>query len=718
MNKKARSAASAPDCSAETSARIMVVEDEALVARDLRRRLERIGYEVIGTCGKPTPARTLALEQHPDLILMDINLNAEIDGIDLSQQIRTQIDVPVVFCTAYSDDEVLARATGTTPYGYVLKPFDDRELEIAVEIALYRHRSEQAQLENAKRLEAVLNAIDDGVIACDPEGQVFLANPQAERWLRRGGDQAIGQPVQDLLRFRDIESGDLNPVCTTVLEEHRTLENDRQLLITAKQQELPIELTATQIEGKTNLSGGAVFAFRDISRRLAYEEEIERNAFFEPLTGLPNRRLFMDRLDLAFRRSQRERSSELAVMFVDLDRFQSINEAEGHDRGDEVLRLVAGRITGALRDTDTVTRFSADTFVCLLDRITDPAIIRNIASKIQGAIAQPFDLGNQPINLTASVGTAISSHSSYRDNQDIVRDADAALHQAKQAGPASQVIFEAPMRDTSQRHFKLSGLLKHAIDQGMISVHYQPIVRAHSGKLVKLEALARWGDKELGVITPGEFIPLAEKTGLIQQLGHLVLDTVCQQIAQWEQDGSTAPVVGVNLSPAQFAVDDLVTVIHQTLNAHNVDPRQIEFEVTESAAMDNLDHTVQVLNRCAASGIQISIDDFGTGYSSLAYLKRMPFNTLKIDRSFVTEVVHSSEDQALVKGIIAMAHELNLQVLAEGVETGSQADLLRKFGCDYLQGYLFGKPVPAAAIEPLIKDSRTLLGQPTEAVGS
>ncbi len=679
-----------------TKARIMIVEDQGLVARDVQRRLERMGYDVVGTQGKPAPAMAMALAEKPDLVLMDINLNAEQDGIDVAIAIQKEIDIPVVYCTAYSDDEMLQRASVTTPYGYVLKPFEDRELEITIEIALFKHRAELAQQLDSLRLEATMDGIADAVVACDATGQVFLFNPRAEAMIEISAQEAIGADIDELLHLKDIDSGaEKVDVKRSLLERAEPIRELRQVLISESGSATPIDLSATPIKLAGQERGGVVVAFRDISKQLSYEEQIQKNAFVEPLTGLPNKNLFVDRLKVALRRTWRQQGYVCGVLFVDLDGFRNINESEGHDLGDQVLKLVSGRIERALRDTDTVTRFSADTFVCLLDGLSGEPELQRVVSAVQSAIARPFDLGDHLMNLTATIGAALSSESDYADHQEMLRDADSAMHQAKLRGSGLYAMFEAPMRDSAVRSVKLAGRMQQAMADGAMKVYYQPIVEAESEQIVALEALLRWRSPELGQISPSEFIPVAEQTGLITMLGEHVLNQVCRQLKDWQDAGVPLRTVGINLSPTQFNDGRLIHQLADTLAGHELAARWLGLEITETTAMSEVERSIEVLNRCVDLGLKISIDDFGTGYSSLAYLKRLPLHTLKIDRAFITDIVHSQEDQAIVKGIIAMAHELRLDVLAEGIEDANQAKMLRDFGCDYLQGFLFGRPSTA-----------------------
>ncbi|MDJ0657834.1 MAG: EAL domain-containing protein [Xanthomonadales bacterium] len=690
------------DISTATPARIMVVEDQALVALDIESRLRRMGYEVVARCGKPEPAVAQALELKPDLILMDINLNADMDGIEVAEAIHARENIPIIFCTAYSNDEILERAKLTTPCGYVLKPFDDRELEINISMVLYKHGVEAQMHRNAERLTATMDSINDAVIACDGDGRIFLFNPRARSILNMTPQNVQGALIDDVLHLKDITSkAEKISIRQRVLDDGECYRDLRQLLVTTAGDLVPVEMSATLID--PDQRGGAVIAFRDISRQIAHEEELQRNSFVEPLTGLPNREVFMDRLRVAFRLTRRLEDHRCAVMFINVDRFRSINDGVGHEMGDQVLRLLGGRIESCLRDSDTLTRLSADTFVCLLDLVESEKEISNMVQLIQHRVAENFDLGDHLINLTASVGIAISDQAAYQDYQELLRDADTALHQAKLRGPGSFMIFDRPMRESALKTLELKSGLRRALENDELSIHFQPIYCAQSGNLSGLEALLRWHSPQHGTVSPDEFIPLAEETGLIESIGTYVLVSVCRQIRYWEGQGLSVPRVSVNLSGSQFQNRELAVQVGQALARFNLNASQLTIEVTESMAMNDVESSIRILQQIESMGMRIAVDDFGTGYSSLAYLKRLPLHTLKIDRSFVTDLVHNADEQAIIKGIIAMAHELRLEVLAEGVESQEQADLLKSFGCDHLQGFHLGRPASAYKITSLLE---------------
>jgi len=680
--------------------RVLVVEDEVLVARDIQARLQRMGYDVVGTVARGEDAVSTALAKLPDLILMDINLRGEMDGIEAAIRINEVRSIPVIFCTAYSNDEVLERAKITSPFGYVLKPFDNRELEINIEIALFKHQVEQDLAKTKQNLDATLTNVSDGVIAADHSGRVILINAVAEKITGCPTQQSRKAMLDELLVLEAFEPGQpainlLNPQTFAYWKQFSGL---RQLLVRPDGRRVPIELSANFLDDDEHLT---VVTFRDISQQLSYEETIQRNAFFDGLTELPNRALFIDRLDSSINRRKRGKPDHFSVVFVDLDGFAVINEGLGHDVGDQVINEVGQRIAKTIRPDDTVSRFSGDIFAVLLDPVDSVTGSIQACQRILNAIQDPMEIGEVLLNLTATVGIAVNK-GEYQSAEDMLRDADTALHRAKSDAQGSYVLFDNAMYEDAVKFIDRKSGMQQAIIQGEFEVHYQPIVSVQTGELVSMEALIRWPHPQEGMISPAEFIPIAESTGLILPLGEFVLRSVCDQVRRWNDMGHNGFRVAVNFSARQFELD-LTDLVQRVLCDSGISPDTIALEITEGIAMKNLERNTQMLSDLKALGVSISMDDFGTGYSSLSYLKRFPLNTIKIDRSFIKDIHENEDDQEITRAIIAMGQSLKLATLAEGVETEEQVEILRSYGCDYIQGYFFSKPLAADEMTSYLK---------------
>ncbi|MEK9822595.1 MAG: EAL domain-containing protein [Gammaproteobacteria bacterium] len=672
--------------------RLLVVEDEVLVARDIQARLQRMGYEVVGTVARGEDAVSTALAESPDLILMDINLKGEMDGIEAATQINEVSSVPVIYCTAYSNDEVLERAKITSPFGYVLKPFDNRELEINIEIALFKHQVEQDLAKTKQNLDATLTNVSDGVIAADKTGQVILINAVAESLTDCSGERSKNAMLDEVLVLEAFEPGQpainlLNPETFVYWKQFSGM---RQLLVRPDGTRIPIELSANSLDDGEHLT---VVTFRDISQQLNYEETIQQNAFYDGLTELPNRSLFVDRLDSSIKRRKRGRPDHFSVVFVDIDGFAVINEGLGHDVGDQIINEVGKRIAKTIRPDDTVSRFSGDIFALLLDPVDSAPGSIQATQRILDAIQDPIEVGGVHLNITATFGIAVNK-GDYQTAEDMLRDANTALHRAKADAQGSYVVFDNAMYEDAVRFIDRKSGMQQALAAGEFEVYYQPIVSAQTGKLVSMEALLRWPHPQDGMISPTEFIPIAESTGLILPLGEFVLRSVCDQVRIWNDMGHDGFRVAVNVSVRQFELD-LTDLLQRVLHDSGISPESIALEITEGIAMKNLERNSQMLSELKELGLSISMDDFGTGFSSLSYLKRFPLDTIKIDRSFINEIHESSDDQEITRAIIAMGQSVKLKTLAEGVETDEQLEILRSYGCDYIQGFFYGKPMTA-----------------------
>ncbi|MFZ8977540.1 MAG: two-component system response regulator [Pseudohongiellaceae bacterium] len=534
--------------------RLLVVEDEVLVARDIQARLQRMGYEVVGTVARGEDAVSTALAESPDLILMDINLKGEMDGIEAATQINEVSSVPVIYCTAYSNDEVLERAKITSPFGYVLKPFDNRELEINIEIALFKHQVEQDLAKTKQNLDATLTNVSDGVIAADQTGQVILINAVAESLTDCPGEKSKNIMLDEVLVLEAFEPGQpainlLNPETFVYWKQFSGM---RQLLVRPDGTRIPIELSANSLDDGEHLT---VVTFRDISQQLNYEETIQQNAFYDGLTELPNRSLFVDRLDSSIKRRKRGRPDHFSVVFVYIDGFAVINEGLGHDVGDQIINEVGKRIAKTIRPDDTVSRFSGDIFALLLDPVDSVPGSIQATQRILDAIQEPIEIGGVHLNISATLGIAVNK-GDYEAAEDMLRDANTALHRAKADAQGSYVVFDNAMYEDAVRFIDRKSGMQQALAAGEFEVYYQPIVSAQTGKLVSMEALLRWPHPQDGMISPAEFIPIAESTGLILPLGEFVLRSVCDQVRIWNDMGHDGFRVAVNVSVRQFELDN------------------------------------------------------------------------------------------------------------------------------------------------------------------
>jgi diguanylate cyclase (GGDEF)-like protein/PAS domain S-box-containing protein len=672
--------------------RVFIVEDEVLVARDIKSRLEKLGYQVIGTAARGDDAVSRVLSERPDLILMDINLKGDMDGIEAADRIRAEADLPIIFCTAYSNDETLARAKVTVPYGYVLKPFDNRELEITIEIALHKHQMEVALKAAGVRLEATLQNLDDGVLTVDQAGVILLANPMAVQLLGLPKEVLMGSNAEAVLCFEPLNTTGTVIDIAALLQGQMALPSsfDRQVLLRQDQDALPVAVGLNWFSpGEAPL---LVISLRDLTTQIAQETQLVKTAFYDDLTSLPNRQLFLDRLTtrlISKRADDGQGPAPFAVVAIRVEGLSVINQALGFSAGDHAIAEVARRIQGIAQPSDTLSHLGGGRFVLLRSDGRDPGLILETIESLQALIHGSIEWApDEKVTVDSHCGLVFGP-GQYVAATDMVRDGETAMGRAKSEGLAA-VVFNVAMHEKAKAMILMRSKLQDAINQRVLRPYFQPIVDLKTLKIESFEALARWPLPDDVFIPPEDFIPLAEKSSLILLLGDLMLETVCQQLKAFNSKAIDGFSIAVNISSEQFT-EALVDRLDHLILEYDLQPQQIGLEITESVAMKAIDSNLKLLETFRARGHKISVDDFGTGYSSLAYLKRFPLDTLKIDRAFIQELAPDTDDFIIAKAIIDLGHSLGLKIVAEGVETQAQLKLLQELGCDLGQGFYFQK---------------------------
>lgn len=581
-----------------------------------------------------------------------------------------------------------------------------KQVEIAIQKIRFleeRRKAEQVIWEEKERAQVTLKSIGDAVITTDAVGNVEYLNPVAEEITGWTNAEAKGRPLIKVFRiFNEITGGPAEDPVSKCIREGRIVGlANHTVLINRDGRRFAIEDSASPIKNREGEIIGAILVFHDVSEKRILMEKMIHQAYHDPLTGLPNRLLFNDRLSLALAQAHRNKKM-LAVLFLDLDRFKLVNDMLGHAAGDKLLKEVAGKIAGCLRKSDTIARLGGDEFTILLPQPEDEDAVAKVARKILQTFEQPWILGEQEFHITASIGIALYPNDG-EDAETLLKHADTAMYRAKDQGRNNYQLYTPAMNAKIIERLTMENDLRRGVKREEFLLFYQPQVNTKTGQIIGMEALLRWKHQERGLVYPAEFISLAEDTGMIIPLGEWVLRNACAQNKAWQDAGIRRVRVTVNLSACQFQQHNLVETVARVMSQTGLEPRWLELEITESALMQDMDLAIKTLQDLKEMGVRISIDDFGTGYSSLNYLKRLPVHALKIDRSFVRDITANPEDAAIVSTVIVLARNLNLKVIAEGVETEEQLAFLQQHQCCEMQGYLFSKPLPAEEFAKLLR---------------
>ncbi len=563
-----------------------------------------------------------------------------------------------------------------------------------------RHRELENELEHRERLHAEVRDSErayrqlaegsrDFFFRLARDGSFTFLSNVFERMTGWTAGEMLGKSLTELVHPEDVPAA-LKQVDAIMLDR-RTPPPAELRLRSRGGVYLTCELSCVPYLRDERLEG--VFgSARDVTERTWAAEQLQHLAYYDPLTGLPNRELFLDRLRQSLVQTIRNRGM-LAVILLDIDRFKAVNNTLGHRTGDLLLMAVANRLSRALRESDTVARHGGDEFIIAVPGIRSASDAVLVARKVADILTAPFAVGGQDLFVTASIGVSLAP-ADGTDADTLIRHADVAMYQAKGQGRNSVHFYAHTMHAEALRKLVLENHLRRAVERGEMMLHYQPLVDLSSGAVTGAEALVRWQHPVMGLLYPREFIPLAEETGLIVPLGEWLLQQACKQARSWQSSGWPALRMSLNLSMRQFLQDDLPARVRQALEQSGMDPASLDLELTESMLMPDGERPLTAIRELKALGVRLTIDDFGTGYSSLSCLKDLPFSTLKLDRSFVNSISADRGNQAVSKAIVALAHNLNMRVIGEGVETPDQLEYLRGLKCDEVQGYLFSRPVP------------------------
>ena len=668
---------------------ILVAADDENERKTIWRVLDAFGFRIVAA-EDGASAFDLFVKTAPDAVLLDLH-SSDPDGFAVCKSIRGHVsgrETPIFMVTERDDEEVIERAYRIGATDMIFKP-------IALPVLPHRIRYALRTARSVSDLTGLIRAIPDLIFVVNENGELQdgLSGPDATHTL-----QIKALATASEINFYPCENDD------------RALKLIRKALETGKPQVYEHKLEALDIHLETRFvtrDKNTVLAIvRDITERKAAEAKIYNLAYYDELTELPNRELFIQSLEQTITVAKRD-EQKFALLFVDLDRFKRINDTLGHTIGDELLKDVANRLSRCTRSTDSVThldsgvgdfidlaRLGGDEFVIKLYGVDSEQSVAVVASRIISALTPPFTCAGHQFVVTPSIGIALYPEDGGTGEK-LLMNADSAMYAAKNGGRNNFKFYSETMRTKSLHRLDLENLIRTAIDEGQFDLHYQPKIDASTFRLVGAEALIRWTHPTRGAIAPDDFVPIAEETGLIVPIGDFVIREACKQVKVWSTSPVGAVPVSVNISSHQFRESGFVDNVLDAVASAGIATTQLELEITESVLLQDADRTLVQLNTLKEAGISLSIDDFGTGYSSLNYLKRFPIDTIKIDRSFVKDLHDDADDAAICAAIIAMSRQLGLTVVAEGVETREQLKFLRRHKCDHIQGFVFSRPLSA-----------------------
>ncbi|RMH15772.1 MAG: EAL domain-containing protein [Gammaproteobacteria bacterium] len=705
--------------------KILIIDDEKEMIESERALLERPEYELHAALGGIEALARLESE-HFDLLLLDMKM-PDLDGFQLLDILSDRWpDIQVIVVSGEDSFDAVSHALHRGANDFIKKPYAPKELITIVENAYQRWKLEginarisQHIRESEKLHRFIVDHSPDFIYVLDHEGKFIYVNDRVKPMLGYEKEDLIGQHFSVLLSEEDLDK------FSYFVAERRTGERmtrNVEIRLRRKPDEerrddryrdfendmIPIELNAMGVyneESDENVPGekgfhGTYGVARDISERKSAEATIQYQAYHDLLTGLPNRALLEDRIRVAVMQSKRIKTM-VAVLFLDLDAFKKINDSLGHSIGDSFLKAMANRLKACLREGDTLARFGGDEFVVVLPYARNEANVSLVAEKLLSQLRKPVEIDGQELFVTGSIGIALCPGDG-QTMDDLIKHADIAMYAAKAAGKNCFHYCSEAMNAKHVNHLSMEQGLHRALKNNELLIEYQPQVDIESYQIVAMEALLRWEHPDYGRLSPSEFIPLAEESGLIIQIGEWVIIEACRQIREWRDMGRQDIRVSVNLSALQLHQENIVETVQQALQKAQLPGDALEIELTESVLMQDMDDAKRKLDRLNATGVKVAIDDFGTGYSSLAYIHELPVHTLKIDQGFVQRMNRNAADNSVIAAIIAMAEGLNLDLIAEGVETEEQLQQLKEMGCKNMQGFLYSRPLPKQAAAELL----------------
>ena len=706
--------------------KILLVDDEPSMLESSKALLDSVGYDIDTADGGKQAMQKLDARDY-DLVLLDMNM-PEVNGQQVMEFINERkLKLAVVVVSGETGFDNVTKAFQLGAFDYIKKPYEFDELQHTIKHAIRKLELEKSlyslrkKLERSERLHRfMIESSPDIIFIVDRNGNFAFVNDRAEDLLNYKKDELIGANFSTIV---DPEYLERASHCFNERRAGPRATKDAEIWLMCKQGSRPgwirnriaIELNALGVyENETRDESGVVSSgefsgtyvvARDITERLASEKLIHFQAYHDLLTGLPNRALFHDRLTNTISNARRD-DDKLAILFLDLDRFKVVNDTLGHSVGDELLKQVANRLKSCLREGDTVARLGGDEFIILLPHVDSASVAEVVGKKLVETIKSPFIVDGNELFVTGSIG--ISMYPEDGATADLlIKNSDTAMYFTKEQGKNNFHRYNMDMSIKHSRMLNMEAEIRKGIKETQFEVYYQPQVSSSSGHIIGVEALLRWNHPDKGLLSPLFFMTVAEETGIIVELGDWVLEQAISEVKEWLDNGLDIERLGINFSNKQIEQGDFVDKIVKALKKHQFPGEKLEIEITESMLMNNIEHTVEKLDELHRVGVHVAIDDFGTGYSSLSLLQKLPIHRLKIDRSFIHEMVEN-EDQSIIEAIAHMARGLKLEMVAEGVEQEYQLDYLRNLDCPVVQGFIYSQAVPSEDAKKLIGESKPI----------
>jgi diguanylate cyclase (GGDEF)-like protein/PAS domain S-box-containing protein len=670
---------------------ILVVDDDRLMRVVLQDALTSAGFEVTSVADGVSALHNVS-SVRPDLVLLDMIMPGK-DGCETCRDIRALPGgeyLPVLMITGMDSADSIHRAFEAGATDFITKPVNAELLAHRVRYMLRASQNVNRLAESQARLEMLKVAVDSlpiGITFSDVDGIIIYSNPAEAQMHGYEVCELIGKEAR---KFSTNDRG--RPIAAEHLKELGIWRRE-SVNVRKNGEEFSAYLTSISVRDSEGRYLGIITTCEDISYRKVAEEKIHQLAYYDIVTGLPNRGMFLERLHQILLQAQRDRD-KVNLLFLDLDNFKDVNDTQGHDVGDKLLRSVAERLSACMRDSDVLARLGGDEFVVVCPSVTTQESVATVVQRIMAIFNDPFEIEGRQLYTSSSIGIAVYPDDSL-DASTLFRCADTAMYQAKNDGRAQFRFFSAELNQKIMQRVALENNLRLGLEKQEFFLHYQPLWDVKTSKMSGVEVLLRWQSSDYGLMQPSTFISLLEDSGLINNVGEWVLRSACNQMREWTIEEHCDLKMAVNISGKQLKhpkfLEMLTTIIQET----GIDPMTLELEFTESVIMENVENTVEIFRKLKEMGIQLSIDDFGTGYSSLNYLKHFPVDRIKIDKSFVADVYHNDSDAAIIEAIVSMAQSLSLRVVAEGVENSDQLHSLTKLGCDEVQGYYLAMPMQA-----------------------